>query len=147
MIKFKNNLIELLDVDYYLFTNRDIFKSRVNPLKHWIEYGIVEEREPNPFFSFQMLNEFPLLGSNKLKSYLQSSKFWKYPISNIVPIEFHRISLLSQPSRPPVFYIKNEFYSNNNVRKLLTEGLKRPQENTQNLEALRIRYILDLVDK
>ncbi|MFA5955100.1 glycosyltransferase [Hyphomicrobium sp.] len=54
--QFKENAINssiFFDPDWYRTTYPDVAASRVDPAKHYIEYGATEGRDPGPFFSTQ----------------------------------------------------------------------------------------------
>ena len=44
-------LSDLFDYDWYLRSNPDLVKAGVNPLRHFLEYGIGEHRDPGPNFN------------------------------------------------------------------------------------------------
>jgi predicted HAD superfamily hydrolase/GT2 family glycosyltransferase len=43
----------LFDADYYLTTNPDVAESSLDPMWHYLRYGVLEDRNPNPLFHSQ----------------------------------------------------------------------------------------------
>ena len=37
----------LFDADWYLFTNQDVAAAGINPLRHYVTSGMIENRAPN----------------------------------------------------------------------------------------------------
>lgn len=60
----KNN--PLFSKEYYLKSNIDVAKSKINPLMHYIVYGYKEERNPHPLFDihYYMMENQHVLGYN-----------------------------------------------------------------------------------
>ncbi len=81
-IQFYKNLFiikksKLLDVQWYLLQNQDVKNSGVDPLKHYLNFGWREGRDPSPFFSTdKYLKKHPELrrqGICPLVHYVKSS--------------------------------------------------------------------------
>lgn len=66
------------DTPFYLSSNPDVVSSRVDPLKHYLDHGWHEHRDPTPWFSTQFyLDHQPdvrLSGINPFYHYIQSGR-------------------------------------------------------------------------
>jgi hypothetical protein len=43
-------LRKVFDAGFYLRTNPDVAAARVDPLRHYVEHGAAEQRQPHPLF-------------------------------------------------------------------------------------------------
>jgi hypothetical protein len=65
----------LFDPSWYLHTYPDVAKAGANPLRHYLEFGAAEGRDPSPFFCTRWyLETYPDVakaGANPLRHYLE----------------------------------------------------------------------------
>ena len=56
---FQNRLdyLKLFDAEFYKNINADIKSTNVDPLLHYLKYGITEKRNPNPWFDATYIHE------------------------------------------------------------------------------------------
>lgn len=84
------------DADWYLLQNPDLVKAKINPLKHYIQFGVIEGRNPSPFFNTKFyLEQNPdvrLSGLNPLLHYLE---FGHYEKRSPLPPKTYRIWISS----------------------------------------------------
>src|SRR5438045_3335038 len=50
MIRTVRKIKKLLDPKFYLRTNPDVARARMDPFKHYVQYGAAEGRQPHPLF-------------------------------------------------------------------------------------------------
>jgi len=66
----------LFDSQWYLQKYRDVLESGVDPAKHFLTYGLIEQRDPGPNFSTEWYlkanPELESTGENPLLHYLKS---------------------------------------------------------------------------
>jgi hypothetical protein len=79
------NVRQIFDSKYYLAANPDVRAARIDPLRHYLEYGSKEGRKPHPLFgnphklfdSESYVREYPEAaanGTNPLVHYLKCPK-------------------------------------------------------------------------
>ncbi len=66
---------QLFDARYYLEQNNEVSQTGVDPLKHYVHYGVLEGRDPNPLFDTRFyLRQHPGLdirSVNPLRHYIE----------------------------------------------------------------------------
>ena len=124
----------LFDVTYYLSANPDVERAGVNPLLHYLEFGVLEKRNPHPLFDIPYyLSSNPDVEqsrANPLLHYLESGAFAKrnphplfdaeYYLSSNADVEqarvnplLHYISAGAFEKRNPHPLFDADYYSKN----------------------------------
>ena len=94
----------LFDANYYLFYYPDVRKADINPLLHYIEFGVLEGRNPNPFFNTTYyLNANPDVRSSKINPLLHYYLYGKEENRAQLPVKKEYIKPNSVEIIMPVY--------------------------------------------
>lgn len=152
----------LFDIEYYNNVNKDVQESRTDPIKHYMDYGWKEYRNPSMYFDTKFyLNSYPDVkdsGMNPLVHYLKYGKKEKRKISSeyngnvsnlsFVKNAFHLVKLNPRLIKKFIFIVKQNGLSyalikvKNKINKLDHAKLDLHQDLNVNLTD-----VLNAIDK
>ena len=82
MLRTVRKIRKLLDAEFYLRANPDVAAARMDPSKHYVQYGAAERRHPHPLFDpAHYLASCPAArnAANPLLHFLEQSGSWANP--------------------------------------------------------------------